>query len=121
MLAGLIFWLSGMSRPPIPGWLRFPQSDKLIHAVAFFSMAFLICMATTVRKRGFRLSVVIETMLIVVLYGLFDEFHQSHVPHRTPSVQDLIADIVGAATGTLAFGYLQMKVLFWYKKRRPAI
>lgn len=38
-------------------------------------------------------------LLLCLLYGMSDEFHQSFVPDRTPSVLDVAADTVGACIG----------------------
>jgi len=38
-------------------------------------------------------------ILIAVLYGVSDEFHQSFVPARDASVMDLVSDTVGAFLG----------------------
>lgn len=37
-------------------------------------------------------------LLLVVIYALLDEFHQSFVPSRTPSIYDSAIDIVGGLT-----------------------
>ena len=44
--------------------------------------------------------------LLAILYAASDEFHQSFVPGRGPSVMDVGIDAIGAGLG-----------LFWYKKR----
>jgi VanZ family protein len=38
-------------------------------------------------------------ILITVLYGISDEFHQSFVPVRDPEVKDVLSDSVGALLG----------------------
>jgi VanZ family protein len=38
-------------------------------------------------------------LLLCLLYGMSDEFHQSFVPDRTPSVLDVAADTIGACIG----------------------
>jgi VanZ family protein len=42
-------------------------------------------------------------LLLVVIYGLLDEFHQSFVPSRTASVYDSAVDIAGGLTVLLIF------------------
>ncbi len=42
-------------------------------------------------------------LLLIVIYALLDEFHQSFVPSRTPSVYDSAIDIVGGLTVLLIF------------------
>jgi VanZ family protein len=43
------------------------------------------------------------TLLLVVIYALLDEFHQSFIPSRTPSIYDSGIDIVGGLTVLLFF------------------
>ena len=38
-------------------------------------------------------------VLLAVVYGATDEWHQSFVPGRTPELRDLFADAVGSAFG----------------------
>ncbi len=40
-------------------------------------------------------------LLITVLYGALDEFHQSFVPNRVPSIGDWLVDLAGAISGLL--------------------
>ncbi len=40
-------------------------------------------------------------LLITVLYGALDEFHQSFVPNRVPSISDWLVDLAGAISGLL--------------------
>ena len=40
-------------------------------------------------------------LTLAVLYGIGDEIHQSFVPGRTPSVADLLLDLIGAACALL--------------------
>ena len=42
-------------------------------------------------------------LLLVVIYGLLDEFHQSFVPSRTASIYDSVIDVAGGFTVLLIF------------------
>jgi len=44
-------------------------------------------------------------LLLVVIYALLDEFHQSFVPSRTASVYDSVIDIAGGLTVLLLFRF----------------
>jgi VanZ family protein len=44
-------------------------------------------------------------LLLAVIYGLLDEFHQSFVPSRTASIYDSAIDIVGGLTVLLIFKF----------------
>ena len=48
-------------------------------------------------------------LLLVVIYGLLDEFHQSFVPSRTASIYDSALDIVGGLTVLLIFKFYGKK------------
>lgn len=76
-------------------------------------------MATTVRRKIFDLGVIVETFILVAGYGVFDELHQSHVPLRSPSVYDWLADSGGTLLGIFVFGVVQSQIKKLYKKRHP--
>ena len=59
--------------------------------------AFLTSPTDTIRKRWFLLSV-----SLIVVYALFDEYHQSFVPSRTASIFDSLIDMAGGLTALLA-------------------
>jgi VanZ family protein len=100
LLAGMsgIFFLSEESEPPQPP-ITFPGLDKLEHALAFGILGALAYLALGVRRRegkpDFR--PMLAAVLVVTLYAVFDELHQSHVPGRDPSFYDGLADMGGAA------------------------
>ena len=48
-------------------------------------------------------------LLLVVIYALLDEFHQSFVPSRTPSIYDSAIDIAGGLTVLLIFKFRSRK------------
>jgi len=49
-------------------------------------------------------------LLLVVIYGLLDEFHQSFVPSRTASIYDSMIDIAGGLTVLLIFKFFGRSV-----------
>jgi VanZ family protein len=62
--------------------------------------AFITSSRALLRRYWFQLG-----LLLVVIYGLLDEFHQSFVPSRTASVYDSIIDIAGGLTVLLIFRF----------------
>ncbi len=95
-VAGLIFILSSFEQLPSP-----PSgiTDKHEH----FTIYFLLGLTLVRAFAGGRLSnitwlVALVSALTVVAYGASDEFHQSFVPGRDCSVDDLMADAIGGAT-----------------------
>jgi VanZ family protein len=77
---------------------------KLGHFAEYAVLAFLARRAlitssrAILRQHWFQLA-----LLLVVIYGLLDEFHQSFVPSRTASVYDSAVDILGGLTVLLVF------------------
>ncbi len=103
----VIFALSSQSNPF--GVQRLPPfTDKLIHALVFGGLSFLLHMAW---QRSFpdRASSW-PVIAVTALYGLSDEVHQSVVPGRSMEAWDLVADTVGACVVQWALA-----------RRRPAV
>jgi len=102
-IAALIFYLS--SRPTLP--VPLPPilgADKLAHLAAYAVLSFLACF--WIRAESWKRRPVlffVSVVLIVSLYGALDEFHQSFVPGRMPSVWDWLADTLGAGLGVLVY------------------
>ena len=55
--------------------------------------AFITSARTFIQRYWFELA-----LLLVVIYALLDEFHQSFVPSRTASIYDSAIDIAGGLT-----------------------
>lgn len=47
-----------------------------------------------------------SAVVLAVLYGISDEFHQSFIAGRDPTVRDVVADAVGATGGACAAAVL---------------
>ena len=73
--------------------------DKLVHAVEYGVLGFLIVRQRFLVVGRPALRAVLGAMAVVAVLGAIDEIYQGFVPHRTPSVADWIADVVGAAAG----------------------
>lgn len=100
----LIFAMSSRSTiPTAPG-----ISQQLLaaagHVVVFAILAILLFRAldghvpSTQRRAGL-------AWLTTTVYGISDEFHQSFVPGRYATIDDVILDAVGAAIGLLVYSY----------------
>lgn len=96
---GLLWFLSDRSSLGRAGMLlSFPNSDKVAHAIAFGTLAFLFYRLSASRTLPLLgRAPVFFAVLCALLYGVVDECHQAHVPGRDPSVWDLLADLVGAS------------------------
>ncbi len=85
--------------------------DKLCHAAAYGSLTAAILFALHPCIRGTSAFLPAAAIILFsLIYGLTDEFHQSFIPGRFPSWQDVVADVTGALT----------VVLFWqgWRSRR---
>ena len=95
--AMLIFVASSIPGTKLPK-LALLVNDKIIHATIFFVFGLLMYRAleSPAKKLGIfewrRLSIAV---VIVILYGFADEFHQGFVPGRTLDIKDAAADAVG--------------------------
>jgi VanZ family protein len=91
---GLIFLLSAQSRlPDISPSLSDSLQDILGHFCAYAILALLINWAF----EAFGVPrAALWTLVVVALYAVSDEFHQSFVPGRHPDPFDVATDLVGA-------------------------
>jgi VanZ family protein len=96
-LAAAIWWLSSQSRIDTGlelGWWGVLLANSA-HGVVFGALAALVHVALTLPgRRRFLMAVVLAS-----IYGAADEFHQSFVPGRSPSVLDWWSDTTGAVVG----------------------
>ena len=102
--AGLIFYLS--SQPGIDTPLLFPGQDKLFHLIVFGILGFFLMGAMKITGNGYRRNQVWLVVLIVILYGISDEFHQYFVPGRSTESLDALADGIGGILGAWAMFYM---------------
>ena len=58
--------------------------------------------------------------IIVSIYGIIDEFHQSFTPGRDATISDWIADTLGALFGSFVF-YLVVKIIKKIKDKKTNI
>lgn len=112
LFMALLFWASSRPGTDVPAAVP----DYVLHAGAYFVLALL-----TVRAFARGLSEPRSTRLLAgafgfsVLYGVSDEWHQSFVPGRDPSLGDVVFDALGALVVTSAIG------VFWrWKQGRGA-
>ncbi len=93
---GVIFLLSSFPSSAFPA-IPIPQIDKLVHAGIFFTLCAVLDRAIVHQNRFPRLSRhhLLIAVLVVALYGISDEYHQSFVPGRDVEILDATADAVG--------------------------
>ena len=94
---GGIFLLSHQPGDRFDPYL-FRWADKLAHLGVYAVLAFTLIYACPARYRcSARKMVAAVSLLLCLLYGISDEFHQSFIPGRYPSPADIVADFIGAA------------------------
>ena len=107
LYADVIFTLSSIERLPFPFELKY-HSDYLVHAVEYAILGILIARTLRITWRFRSLeALVLVTVILGVLYGISDEWHQSFVPNRTASPYDVAADGVGTWIGALIWANSQ--------------
>jgi VanZ family protein len=105
-LLAAVYWLAmfvGTHVPLSTTPTNDPYSlDKLLHAAAFAGLAFLL--AAFGRACGFRSwKLYAYVLIILALYGMFDEASQALVRRREADPLDWLADLTGTMLGIAAF------------------
>jgi VanZ family protein len=110
--AGFIFFVSAQ---PKETFERLGLSGLFLsiagHLITYFVLMSLLVLAfrfgsDVPQKRAYALS-----FLLLALYGLSDEFHQSFVPGRTATIVDWFVDLIGAGTAWFV-------LLRWERRRK---
>lgn len=86
---------------------------KFAHFISFFVMGYCWQYAL-LPKAKYKQSTFLVTLLICFSYAVCDEFHQSLTPNRTPLVDDVILDTLGAFFGAT----IMLLQRYVFKKRR---
>ena len=97
------FYISHQSVVSIP----MGAPDYVAHGVSYAGLGVMLMRGLAGgRLAAMSWRLVLVATLIGGLYGVSDEFHQSFIPGRYPSVSDVIADTVGALIGASAAALL---------------
>jgi VanZ family protein len=84
---------------------------KTAHFVEYAVLAWLAARAfSTSRREGLRRSWFLLALLLVVLYALGDEYHQSLIPARTGSIYDSLIDMSGGLAALLLYAFWRRRV-----------
>jgi VanZ family protein len=114
---GVIFYLSSRTGDDMGGWLS--QIQRFIpfmegldwgHFLAYFILS--LTYAWGFRKSKLTWGRKAIVVLLCVLYGVTDEYHQSFVPGRMPDMMDLRNDGIGAALAMLFVSLPVVRVRF---------
>ncbi|MBR1404012.1 MAG: VanZ family protein [Treponema sp.] len=105
IVAGCNFYLSSQEHiEHMPG---FWNADKVVHFFCFAGFSFWLAFACNIKSyKTFWLPT-----LIISLWAITDEIHQSFTPGRDASVLDWLSDTCGAALGAVIFVWVTTKLL----------
>ncbi len=95
--AGLIFFVSAQPKVTFQR-LGFTGQALSVggHLIVYFVLMILLVLALRASTNLSNKQVYLVAFFIVAIYGLSDEYHQSFVPGRTPTLVDWIVDLSGA-------------------------
>lgn len=103
-IAACSFYFS--SKPHLEYMPSFWSADKIVHLFCYAGFAFWTAFACNIKcKKQIWIPV-----LIVSLWGISDEIHQSFVPNRCASVFDWISDSFGAVLGAMIYAAAGAKI-----------
>jgi VanZ family protein len=100
--AGLIFLISGQPKETFQR-LGFTGQALSVggHLIVYFVLMILLVLALRASTKLSNKQAYLVAFLIVAIYGLSDEYHQSFVPGRTPTLMDWLVDLIGAGLALL--------------------
>jgi VanZ family protein len=95
IIGPLVLWLFPNTSAETLATIHF-IARKLAHFTEYAILGFLAARAFRVHQRWFLIS-----LLLVVVYALLDEYHQSFVPSRTASIFDSMIDMAGGISALI--------------------
>ena len=95
IIGPLVLWLFPNTSPETMATIHF-ITRKIAHFTEYAILGFLAARAFRTYDRWFLISAV-----LVVVYALIDEYHQSFVPSRTASIFDSLIDMSGGLTALI--------------------
>ncbi len=116
MWMALIFCLSCVPGPDLKP-MEFPYAHLIAHTMLYGALFYLAYRALKFQgySRFLNEFSLAAALLIVMLYGASDEFHQSFVPGRTEEFKDFAIDVI-AALIVLAFIFVKDRLGLGRKK-----
>ncbi len=100
--AALLFYLSSLMSVELPK-LGIKFSDLGVHFVAYSVLGYFLAMAFFAPDLKFSRKKMVVAIIVGVLYGASDEFHQMFVPGRMATISDWAADSLGVIFGLFIF------------------
>jgi VanZ family protein len=110
--AGMIFWFSAQSylptlEEPTLEWLW----KKLAHFLVYGGLYFWLWWGTgwLQSKRLANTHLILQLLLLVLLYAVSDEYHQSFIANRHPAVMDIGIDLLGGMSSAILLRQFAVK------------
>lgn len=97
----LIFYMSSRPAPEEVKWLPIIAKLKLVHIIEYGLLYFLYWWALRKTTMLYGIEMFALAFMMMLIYGLIDEFHQIYVIGRTAKLIDVVADVVGAVLAQL--------------------
>jgi VanZ family protein len=92
----ITFVVSNQPKVVIP----FGAPDYVAHAINYAVLGVLLIWGLAGGEwPAMTMRLMVSAVVLAVLLGIFDEFHQSFIPGRDSSLRDVLADAVGATIG----------------------
>ena len=86
----------------VVGQLPFAKADKVAHIVFYFVLGVIGAGAIARLQPHWPRPLLASSALVVgALFGAADEYHQSFVPGRQPSMEDWLTDLLGLALAVI--------------------
>ena len=80
--------------------IPFGAPDYMAHGINYAVLAILLIWALAGGQwTAMTIPVMAAAVMLAVVLGILDEFHQSFIPGREPTVRDVLADAAGACVG----------------------
>ena len=109
----IVYWIILFIATSIPAQSvpSFGVSDKVNHFLAYLILALLLYLTLSFQEKSMfaKRNVALLTIVVILLYGVFDELHQMLIPGRSAEFLDWAADAVGAICGVLIISSLLKK------------
>jgi len=78
-----------------------PNIQNFLH-LPVYGILSCLWLCTLKNKFPFKISIILA-LIITIVYGIFDEFHQSFVPGRCASLTDITLNTFGAILGAIIY------------------
>jgi VanZ family protein len=114
IIGPLVLWLFPNTSPQTLETIHF-LTRKVAHFSEYFVLGFLAARAfhgtanRTLNRHAFSIAA-----LLIVVYALTDEYHQTWVPSRTSSIFDSMIDIAGGLTALTVFHRRSLRKYFGF-------